>query len=44
MMKSVIIALTCLTLSLGLTACGGKNDEGKQYHWSKAHGVLEDCR
>ncbi|TSJ87919.1 hypothetical protein FPQ14_11270 [Gilliamella apicola] len=44
MMKSIIIALTCLTLSLSLTACGGKNDEGKQYHWSKAHGVLEDCR
>ena len=43
-MKSVTLALTCITLSLSLMACGGKNDEGKQYHWSKAHGVLEDCR
>jgi hypothetical protein len=31
-------------LSLALVGCGGKNDEGKTYHWSKAHGVLEDCQ
>lgn len=42
-MKTFIIALSCITLSLGLIGCGGKNDEGKQYRWSKPHGVLEGC-
>ncbi|MWN32480.1 hypothetical protein GQ597_07565 [Gilliamella sp. Pra-s65] len=43
-MKSAIIGLSCLMFSVILVGCGGKNDEGKTYHWSKAHGVLEDCR
>lgn len=42
-MKSAILGLSYIILSLVLVGCGGKNDEGKNYHWSKAHGVLEDC-
>lgn len=42
-MKTVIISLCCIILSLSLAGCGGKNDEGKQYRWNKAHGVLEGC-
>lgn len=42
-MKTVLITLFCVILSLSLIACGGKNDHGKQYRWSKAHGVLEGC-
>lgn len=43
-MKMMMIALACITFGLGLSGCGGKNDEGKEYRWSKAHGVLEGCQ
>ena len=43
-MKLATLGLTCIILSLTLVACGGKNDQGKKYHWSKAHGILEDCK
>jgi hypothetical protein len=43
-MKLATLGLTCIIFSLTLVACGGKNDQGKKYHWSKAHGVLEDCK
>ncbi|QYN44150.1 MULTISPECIES: hypothetical protein [unclassified Gilliamella] len=42
-MKVTVVGLSCLMLSLGLIGCGGQNDQGKQYRWSKAHGVLESC-
>ncbi|KFA58855.1 hypothetical protein A9G34_07600 [Gilliamella sp. Choc4-2] len=41
-MKVKIIPLSCVVLSMALIGCGG-NSKGKESHWSKPHGVLEDC-